>query len=210
MLYVALGMIGLVFILFLVLDQSISSYLIIFTLMMGAWAIFDVFWWSMLAEMLDMYKNAALVLGLGFSANAFGILHGKVIGTQRFLSLTEVETTLISLAVMCITLVILPILHRSFSKLMLSGKPDIPAVQPVKPGINAFPTMDDVDTLTERERQIVALLLKGRTYKLIAAELYLSENTVKTHVKNVYAKLNVRSRAELFNKFDPSYTDAGK
>ena len=209
MLYIALGMIGLAFILFLVLDYSISSYLIIFTLMMGAWAIFDVFWWSMLGEMLNMHKNAALILGLGFSANALGVLHGKMIGKSQ-LMLTGVETTLISLALICVTLVILPILHRSFSKLLMSGKSDMPVAQPMESGINVFSAMDDADMLTERERQIVALLLKGRTYKLIAAELYLSENTVKTHVKNIYAKLNVSSRAELFNKFDPSYTAAGK
>jgi DNA-binding CsgD family transcriptional regulator len=55
------------------------------------------------------------------------------------------------------------------------------------------------DTLTEREKQIAALLLKGRTSKLIAAELYLSENTVKTHIKNIYSKLGIKSKSELFN-----------
>jgi DNA-binding NarL/FixJ family response regulator len=51
--------------------------------------------------------------------------------------------------------------------------------------------------LTERECEIAALLLRGRTYKMVANELYLSENTVKTHIKNIYSKLNIRSKAEL-------------
>lgn len=51
--------------------------------------------------------------------------------------------------------------------------------------------------LTEREREIAELLLKGRTYKMIANELYLSENTIKTHIKNIYSKFNVKRKSEL-------------
>ena len=53
------------------------------------------------------------------------------------------------------------------------------------------------NVLTERENEIVDLLLNGRTYKMIAEELYLSENTVKTHIKNIYSKLNIKSKSEL-------------
>ncbi|MCL5981980.1 MAG: helix-turn-helix transcriptional regulator [Firmicutes bacterium] len=51
--------------------------------------------------------------------------------------------------------------------------------------------------LTKREREIAALLLRGKSYRTISAELYVSENTVKTHVKNIYAKAGVRSKTEL-------------
>jgi DNA-binding NarL/FixJ family response regulator len=34
---------------------------------------------------------------------------------------------------------------------------------------------------------------------MIAGELYLSENTVKTHIKNIYSKLNINSKVELIN-----------
>lgn len=50
-------------------------------------------------------------------------------------------------------------------------------------GIAAVKTNPLLDQLTEREREIVELLLRGRTYKMIAGELFLSENTVKTHIK---------------------------
>lgn len=53
--------------------------------------------------------------------------------------------------------------------------------------------------LTEREREITELLLKGLTYKMIASELFLSENTIKTHIKNIYAKFNIKSKMELIN-----------
>lgn len=51
--------------------------------------------------------------------------------------------------------------------------------------------------LTQREKEIVALLLKGKTYKLIAEELFISLPTVKTHASNVYKKCSVNSRHEL-------------
>lgn len=53
--------------------------------------------------------------------------------------------------------------------------------------------------LTRREREIAALLIKGKTYRTIANELHVSENTVKTHVKNIYSKTGVNNRAELIN-----------
>lgn len=53
-----------------------------------------------------------------------------------------------------------------------------------------------VDILTEREREILDLLTDGLCNKEIAQRLYLSVRTVEVHLRNVYAKLGVRSRLE--------------
>ncbi len=50
---------------------------------------------------------------------------------------------------------------------------------------------------TARERQIVPLVVQGMSNGDIAAELIMSESTVKFHLKNIYAKCNVHSRSEL-------------
>jgi DNA-binding NarL/FixJ family response regulator len=50
--------------------------------------------------------------------------------------------------------------------------------------------------LTERERDVLGLLVEGRTNRQIAGRLYISEKTVSVHVSNILAKLGVRSRAE--------------
>lgn len=52
-------------------------------------------------------------------------------------------------------------------------------------------------TLTAREQEIIRHAVKGRTNSQIATELNLSVNTVKTHLRNAYEKLNITNRAEL-------------
>lgn len=53
--------------------------------------------------------------------------------------------------------------------------------------------------ITQREHEVILLLITGRTYKEIAAELFISLPTVKTHVSNIYSKAKVRNRLELSN-----------
>ncbi len=57
------------------------------------------------------------------------------------------------------------------------------------------PEMQD-DQLSPREQEVLDGLIEGKTYKQIAAHLYISPNTVGFHVKQVYEKLHVNSRAE--------------
>ena len=54
------------------------------------------------------------------------------------------------------------------------------------------------EMLVEREREVLELILKNQKRKDIAGQLHLSENTVKTHTRNLYAKLGVASREELY------------
>ncbi len=55
--------------------------------------------------------------------------------------------------------------------------------------------------LSAREREVVALVAAGRTNPAIAAELFLSVKTVETHLRNVFGKLGVSSRAEVAAAF---------
>ncbi len=64
-LYVAIAMIGFSFISFMALDRSAPSYLVVSTLMLGACGVYDLFWWSILGEMLDFHKNPARYLESG-------------------------------------------------------------------------------------------------------------------------------------------------
>jgi DNA-binding NarL/FixJ family response regulator len=75
------------------------------------------------------------------------------------------------------------------------------AFQGSKP-VSGNPQTDaDVATLSNREREILDYLSKGLLYKEIAAELGISQETVRKHVYNIYEKLHVGNRIEAVNKF---------
>lgn len=59
----------------------------------------------------------------------------------------------------------------------------------------------DVDKLTPREHEILALLAKGFFYKEIGQTLGISLSTVSTHLQHIYEKLHVQSRTEAAAKF---------
>lgn len=58
----------------------------------------------------------------------------------------------------------------------------------------------ELQKLSPRENEILGLLAKGLRYKEIADQLFLSTETVRTHIRNIYEKLQVNSRTEAINK----------
>jgi DNA-binding NarL/FixJ family response regulator len=64
-----------------------------------------------------------------------------------------------------------------------------------KPAVN-----DEIHLLTKRETEMLGLLSKGYRYKEIADKLFVSTETVRKHINNIYQKLHVQSRIEAVNK----------
>jgi DNA-binding NarL/FixJ family response regulator len=56
---------------------------------------------------------------------------------------------------------------------------------------------EDLDRLTEREREVMRLIARGYSYKEVASELFISIKTVETHMGSVLRKLHLSSRHEL-------------
>lgn len=54
--------------------------------------------------------------------------------------------------------------------------------------------------LTKRETTILQLISEGKTYTQISEELFISKETAKTHIKNIYSKLQVNSKSEAIAK----------
>jgi len=64
----------------------------------------------------------------------------------------------------------------------------------------AAPVNSNFEALSKREQEILTLLSKGLRYKEIAENIFVSTETVRTHVRNIYEKLQVNSRTEALIK----------
>lgn len=83
------------------------------------------------------------------------------------------------------------------------GAPMTPSI--ARKVIQTFPSRighsADLDQLTARESQVLQFLAKGLSYKLVASELGISVETVRTHIKRIYEKLHVHSVTEAVAKY---------
>ncbi len=200
-LYVGMAMIMGAFISFMLLGRDASDYLIVDTLMLGACGVFDLFWWSIIGEMLDYSKNPVKIFGIGLSVNVFGVLVGDVLGVGvSSISLSDAEVAVIALSVVCVTLVILPPMNQQLIMLLKSHS-----------YLNVYSDMSEqqqsaiiqgtklLDPLTVRENDVLQHILSGKSNKEIAIALSITESTVKTHARNIFSKYDVGSRAELIS-----------
>ena len=191
------------FISFMLLGRNVVDYLIVNTLLLSACGIFDLFWWSIIGEMLDYTKNPIKIFGIGLSANVLGVLLGGLLGiiiTSMKFSSTEV--TVIALTVICITLLILPPLNNQLLMLLKScAYPLVYEQMSQEKQMVIIAETKMIDPLTKREEEVLQLILLGQSNKDISANLFITESTVKTHVRNIYSKYDVSSRAELISSF---------
>jgi DNA-binding CsgD family transcriptional regulator/MFS family permease len=200
-LYIGMAMIMGAFISFMLLGRNSSDYLIVDTLMLGACGIFDLFWWSILGEMLDYSDNSAQTFGIGLSANVFGVLCGGVLGMAvTSVRLPGAEVAVIALTVVCVTLVILPPLNRQLV-LLLKSHAYLAAYDNMSQSQQSdiVRQIKTLDPLTVREQEVLQLILSGKSNREIGRDLFISENTVKTHARNIFSKYDVVSRAELIS-----------
>lgn len=83
------------------------------------------------------------------------------------------------------------------------GAPMTPSI--ARKVIQTFPgraaASADLDQLTSRESQVLHYLAQGLSYKLVADELSISIETVRTHIKRIYEKLHVHSVTEAVSKY---------
>ena len=62
----------------------------------------------------------------------------------------------------------------------------------------------DISELTDREQQVLPLIMDGFTYHEVASKLEISYETIKSHMKNIYKKLKVKSRGDLLRYHLPN------
>ncbi|MEP6674327.1 MAG: response regulator transcription factor [Ferruginibacter sp.] len=89
---------------------------------------------------------------------------------------------------------------ESITDVMNGGAPLTPAIAAKillhfpKPEVQN--SNDELSNLSDKEKEVLELLVKGYSYKMIAAALFKSVETIRTQIRNIYRKLNVHSNAE--------------
>ncbi len=210
LLYVGMAMMIGAFIGFMLLGRDKGDYLAVDTLMLGACGIFDLFWWSIIGEMLDYTENPVRAFGIGLSANVFGVLCGGLIGLAvTSMELPSAEVAVIALVVVCITLSLLPPLNRQLV-MLLKSHAYLAVYDRMSPQqqTTVLRHVKTLDPLTGREEEVLALILSGKSNRGIAQALFISESTVKTHVGNIFSKYDVGSRAELISTLLKNQSDS--
>ena len=180
------------------------------------WFISSVISWCIIANVAHQTKLAAFILfGISEAAIALASLLGTVIGFSfsEFIGTDGIAIMALALvAVYLLSTVVLFILKdRSLSDYAAHNAEDTSKKQS-DASSEAGPTYiieDRVENrcrdlaeqaqLTPRETEILGCLAQGRSTQYIAEKFTVSENTVKSHVKNVYQKLGVHSKQDVID-----------
>ncbi|MGJ1436941.1 response regulator [Sphingobacterium siyangense] len=101
----------------------------------------------------------------------------------------------------------LPQMHQLLVEVMKGGSVMSPQVARLviahfNPALNQKSDYKHTEQLTPREIEIVSLLQQGYSYKKVAETAFISIDTVKFHIRNIYGKLQINSRAELMLKYN--------
>jgi len=89
----------------------------------------------------------------------------------------------------------MPPTHSAYVARLLAAFSDTPSVEK-SPSLPTTPLTDPLIQLTTRESEVLQLIAAGLSNKQIEETLFISKNTVRTHIKNLYSKLNVGSRTQ--------------
>lgn len=91
---------------------------------------------------------------------------------------------------------------QSIREAFSGGAPITPSIakQMLKLFSMPFQNANDLQKLTVREHDVLSYLVRGYSYKMAAAEMVIGLETIRFHVKNIYAKLHVNSKSEAVAK----------
>ncbi len=91
-------------------------------------------------------------------------------------------------------------LHQAVQTVMVGGSPMTPSIaRKVIQHFNPVKQSSE-NALSAKEHQVVQCVVDGLSYKLIADRMGISINTVRHHIRNIYTKLQINSKAELIKK----------
>jgi DNA-binding CsgD family transcriptional regulator len=182
-------------------------------------ALFEMLMWVVLISLAGRNRAASVsVFAWGRGVSSFGTLSGAALGVFGNALVAGSHEGLVALSgvlVMAITGYALIGLRRfSFEKTVeevqdaqaeIEASIDV-AQSPEDEFNERCAAIADKYGLTQREREVFGMLARGRDRTYIEEQLVISKNTVKAHVKHIYAKLDIHSQQDLIDVFEAEGT----
>ena len=202
--YLGISLLGFAFIFFALMPETLVGYFITEILFQSSFALMDLFLWVILGELALFYSHPYRVFGWGLAANVGAIFVGILAGSY-FLQTEETYfmlTALFAFAAIFLTLLIMPPLFRRMDERPVQYSDVHEDIQEDNWEVILKRAVDKIsgsELLTSREKEIVKLILQGDTNRDIATHLFISENTLKTHIRNIYRKLKISQKRELLS-----------
>lgn len=207
--FLGTSLLGMAYLSYALMRSGLAGYFIMESFLQVGWALLDLVLWTLFGLVASVYGRPLKICGFAFIANLFAVFAGGLLGV--YLKETQESYYLISAAVVLIAIFISVIivhwLNEEIGKHMhtILGKKEQPQESWQGPQrepdsgwpVSNYDSLPLLEQLTPRERQIALLLLQGYTNQQIAAALNISGNTMKTHSRNIYTKLNVANKREL-------------
>ena len=188
--YLGASVMGLAFVLFGLFGGSVLGSAIISLLVESSFGFIDLFTWTIPAAISYLYKSSFRVYGIILSVNVSSIFIGYLLGEQLLIQENyEITTGLFASAIIFLAFLIMPWL-KDFSEKETTASPRL-NIQ--------LKELNLQELLTPRELEILGLVLEGHSNKKTAALIFISENTLKTHLKSIYSKLGISHKRELFS-----------
>ena len=191
----ATGMIVIGLILFQFIGNT-SILLVSNTMIESGYAVMDVFMWGLVGLLAYVYNRPYKIVCFTMSANILGVVTGVILSKllPGIHSPEESVPALVSLVCAIIGMLIIPIIYK---KTIVNLSDNIAFLDSEQEKQNYLFKINNFENLTSREKEVAMCLTQDKTNRKIAAELYISENTLKTHSKNIYQKLAVKNKNEL-------------
>lgn len=153
----------------------------------------------------SMFFLRMAILIIGICGGIPGILIGNGIDSANASEVTIIVSAALSIATILVLIVSPTIARILFNENWAKDVTKV-EIQAAARAVEATNILSGLN-LTPREKEICTFLLTGEPAKNISSALKISQSTVAFHCQNLYRKLNIQSRAELFNLFTPSLPD---
>lgn len=183
--YIAIFLLGMSNVALMVLGINELGFYVNETMLQWGLGIGDLFIWTVVGHVGHLYGRPYKITSFALISLLTSVFLGRILGII-FSSSPDggLYTIAVSFTTVFVTILIIPNLFDTIDREVVKIKEE-----------NKFEKK--VNTLTEREIEIYNLLIKGKKNHEIAEELYITDNTLKTHLRNIYKKLNVAGKKEL-------------